>query len=341
MNSQGNNKSKHSALRKLYWDIRRGKWRADARSQLTLYFEWMRALFHRKLPRVNVAANVGEQAYGHVQSVVALGERYPNSPGWERQLEYIRECLRSMSLEPITDRWHDATEDLDFENISVTIPGQSDQRIVIAAHHDTKKFAGHSNPAHNFKFEGANDGGSGVGLLLALAEVLSKNENPLTIELVFFDGEESITVDWDGATRALFGSRRYVSKKTAESGEDWAAKISAVVVLDMIGCKDLHIDDDTHSDTYLKTIFRRAAIDLGYSKYFFRQRVPIEDDHLPFIDAGVPAIDLIQKKHNPYWHTPHDTLENVSERSLQIVAEVVLTALPAVAAGNNLEGNES
>lgn len=237
-----------------------------------------------------------------------------------------------MSLEPISDRWHDATEDLHFENISVTIPGQSNQRIIIAAHHDTKNFTGHSNPAYNFRFEGANDGGSGVGLLLSLAEVLRQRQNPLTIEFVFFDGEESIDVEWNGAERALFGSRRYVRKKIEESGKDWPDTICAVIVLDMVGSTDLHIDDDIHSDTHLKTIFRRAAIDLGYSKQFFRQREPIEDDHLPFIELGIPAIDLIQKKHNPYWHTPQDKLDNISERSLQMVAEVVLTALPVIAA---------
>lgn len=334
MSSRSNDNPKHSALRRLYWDMRRGKWAAETSSKLILYVDWIRAILHRKLSPVDLPANVGEQAYGHVRNVVALGERYPNSPGWKRQLQYIGENLRSMDLEPVTDRWHDAKEGLEFQNISVTIPGKSYRRIIIGAHHDTKIFSGHVDAAHNFKFDGANDGGSGVGLLLALAEVLRTTRNPLTIEFVFFDGEESLTVEWNGAERALFGSRRYVNSKIEESGVEWTDTVCAVIILDMVGCKDLHIDDDVNSDTYLKTIFRRAAIDLGYSKYFFRQREPIEDDHTPFINVGIPAIDLIQKKLNPYWHTPQDTLENVCEKSLQVVAEVVLTALAEIATGD-------
>ncbi|MHC5064132.1 MAG: M28 family metallopeptidase [Planctomycetota bacterium] len=282
------------------------------------------------LERVPAPEDLGGKAYKHVAQLVSFGERWTGSPGWQEALEYIAIELQKYGLEPKRDRWLDKEEEMTFENISALIPGESNERIVIGAHFDTKKTSGHADEDHNYPFVGANDSGSGVGLLLALAETLAKQRSKASFEVVFFDGEESIPYEWDDF-RSLFGSRHYVSKYVAgrKAGTE-KSPIRAFILLDMVGAKDLDIDDDSNSDDQLHRIFAAAAIACGHEKYFFEHPQTVKDDHLPFIDAKIPAIDLIDIADNPQWHTEDDTLEHISAESLQIVGEVVITALPAV-----------
>lgn len=274
--------------------------------------------------------DVGARAYEHVARLVSFGGRHTGSPGWQRSLDYIAAEIVRLGLRPVRDRWIDQREKLVFENISVTLPGRSSTRIVIGAHHDTKCTSGHDEPRHNFEFVGANDSGSGVGLLLALAEVWKDADRGATLEIVFFDGEESIPYVWD-IDRALFGSRRFVKEyqERIRVRPD-EPRIAAFVLLDMVGAADLDIDDEENSDPRLRRIFRRAAEACGHERYFFQREQKVSDDHLPFLQAGIPSIDLIDIADNPQWHTPDDTLEHISARSLQIVAEVVVTALPVL-----------
>jgi Zn-dependent M28 family amino/carboxypeptidase len=275
--------------------------------------------------------DIGERAYAHVEALVALGARHTGSPGWSSALDYIAATLHNLGLAVRRDRWQDPDEDLWFENVHATVGGRGSARIVLAAHHDTKRTSGHPDPEHNFEFVGANDSGSGVGLLLALAAHLAEHPPATTVELVFFDGEESIPFDWD-LERALFGSRRYVEtyQREREQRPDTPA-IAAMILLDMVGARDLQIDEETKSDASLRAVFRAAAKAVGHDDVFFFHRHAVTDDHVPFLDAGIPAIDLIDLYDNPQWHTPDDTLEHISARSLQKVGEVVLTALPVVA----------
>ena len=276
--------------------------------------------------------DLGARAYRHAEQLVSYGPRHPGSAGWSKAIAYIAAELREAGLEPSRDRWTDPVEKITFENVSAVIPGRQPERIVIGAHHDTKKTEGHPDPAHNYPFVGANDSGSGVGLLLALARHLAKHPHRATVEVVFFDGEESIPYKWD-KSRALFGSRRYVRKNTGaptNAVEPVRGAIAAFVLLDMVGAEDLQIDDESNSDPTLKDIFRRAAHATGHAAYFFVQPQTVSDDHLPFLDAGIPAIDLIDLADNPQWHTKDDTLEHLSPKSMQIVGEVVLTALPEI-----------
>ncbi len=286
-----------------------------------------------ELPQLKKAPapdNLGQEAYRHVAQLVSFGERWTGSQGWQEALEYIAIELQEYGLEPKRDRWIDREEEMTFENISALIPGESKERIVIGAHFDTKKTSGHPDPDHNYPFVGANDSGSGVGLLLALAETLANQKNHASIEVVFFDGEESVPYAWDDV-RSLFGSRRYVGQYQAglKAGRE-KSPIRAFILLDMVGAKDLDIDDDSNSDDQLHRIFAAAAIACGHEEYFFEHPQTVKDDHIPFIDAKIPAIDLIDIADNPQWHTEEDTLEHISAESLQIVGEVVLTALPAV-----------
>ena len=198
------------------------------------------------------------------------------------------------------------------------------------SHHDTKITSGHADPEHNFDFVGANDPGSAVGLLLALAEHFAKAPPPpATLELVFFDGEESLPFDWD-PSRALFGSKRFVAEATRRIESGAAAPIRAMILLDMVGAADLTIDEETWSTAELKDLVMRAARALGHERYFFANELRVRDDHLPFLEAGIPAVDLIDLADNPQWHTKDDTIEHLRASSMQIVGEVVLTMLPAV-----------
>lgn len=276
--------------------------------------------------------DLGTKAYVHVEKLVSFGARDTGSPGWRQAVDYMVQTLRGHGLQPVVDRWYDAQEDLTFENVIVTLPGRVQDRIVIGCHHDTKKTHGHDNPDHNFAFVGANDSGSGVGLLLALAELLaSQKELDATYELVFFDGEESRTWHWNEGERALFGSRRYVrSQREAALLGTGRGTIRAFILLDMVGAKDLQIDDELNSDPGLKKIIAASAAACGHQQYFFKKSLHVSDDHLPFLEVGIPAIDLIDLADNPQWHTPDDTLEHISAESMQIVGEVVFTALPEV-----------
>lgn len=275
-------------------------------------------------------ADFGDRAFAHVRTLTGFGVRTPGSPGWTKQLEYIETTLRGAGLAVQRDTWTDRKELLTFTNLSATIPGKKKERIVLACHHDTKCTTGHADPAHNFHFVGANDGASGVAVLLALAPLLAATEPEATIELVFFDGEESLDWDWHGAARALFGSKRYVKKHRDALLLGEEARIEALILLDMVGRKDLHIQDELYSTLDLRQLLWSAAVACGHDAHFFRLAEAASDDHAPFLDVGIPALDLIDLRGNVYWHTKDDVIENMAPQSLQIVADVVLTMLPEV-----------
>lgn len=283
-----------------------------------------------ELEVVEPPADLGQTAYDHCATIVGFGERYVGSKGWDNAVLYIRRELKKLDLNPISDRWAVEAEKLQFHNVHVTIPGTSDDRIVIGCHHDTKCTTGHPDPAHNYRFVGANDSGSGVGLLLALAEVLSQRQNPVTYQLVWFDGEESVPYKWDDE-RSLFGSRRFVERyrERQVTGLD-ASEIRAFVLLDMVGRADLHIDEVTNSDPLMRDLAYAAAKACEELEMFFTYRWDVKDDHVPFIDAGIPTVNFLDLKHNEEWHTAEDTMDHISAQSLHRVGRIVLTMLPEV-----------
>ncbi len=202
-------------------------------------------------------------------------------------------------------------------NVVATLPGSKPERIILSSHFDTKLF-------RDFRFVGASDSGSSTAALLELARVLKDRPRPFTIELLFFDGEEAV-VEWS-ATDSTYGSRHYVQ---AGRAANTLSSIKALILLDMIGDKDLNIRRESQSTPWLTDIIWNAARRLGHQAHFVMESTPVEDDHVPFLKAGVPAVDIIDLDY-PAWHTAADTLENVSAGSLQIVGEVVLAALPDI-----------
>lgn len=274
--------------------------------------------------------HVGEQALIYAQTLVNFGPRYFGQPGWSKQLDFIEATLTKLGLEVRRDTWTDRKELITFTNLTATIPGKRKDRIVLACHHDTKCTTGHPEPNHNFHFVGANDGASGVALLLALAPELLAQKREATIELVFFDGEESLDWDWNDAARALFGSKRYVKKHREALLLGDEARIEAMVLLDMVGGKDLHIQEELYSTEKLRRICWSAAHATGHKQNFYRRAEAAADDHKPFLDVGIPAVDLIDLNGNLTWHTKDDTMANLSGVSMQKVADVVLTMLPEI-----------
>ena len=208
---------------------------------------------------------------------------------------------------------------LAMANVIGVLPGRRTDVIVLGGHYDTKWF-------RDFKFVGANDGGSSAAFLIEIARVLKTRTNALTIEILFLDGEEAV-VEWQGNDHT-YGSRHYVETATRDRS---LATLKALVLVDMIGDHDLRIKRDLNSTPWLTDIIWEAARNQKLTAYFTNEVTKIEDDHLPFLRAGVPSVDIIDLEFGP-WHTAADTLDSVSARSLQVVGDVVLAALPQIEA---------
>jgi glutaminyl-peptide cyclotransferase len=260
------------------------------------------------------------KAWEHLRQLVGFGPRPAGSAAIEQSRTYIKNQLSAIGV-PVTEQaWDDQTPTgrVHMVNLIATIPGTSKNRLIIGGHYDTKKFP--------FRFVGANDGGSSAAFLIELARVLKARRNALTIELLFLDGEEAV-IDWVG-TDHTYGSRHYVAEAKRTGS---LASLKAFVLVDMIGDRDLQIKRDLNSTTWLTDIIWAAAQKQQLSSYFRPDRVQIEDDHLPFMEAGVPSVDVIDLEY-PAWHTAADTLDAVSARSLQVVGDAIVAALPQIEA---------
>jgi len=259
------------------------------------------------------------RAWEHLRRLVAIGPRPAGSPAIENTRKYIKEQLAASGLTAVEQAWDDKTPlgAVHMVNLIATVPGASKNRLIIAGHYDTKKF-------REFAFVGASDGGSSAAFLIELARVLKNRSNALTIEILFLDGEEAV-VEWQGNDHT-YGSRHYVE---AARRDGTLASLKAMVLIDMIGDRDLKIRRDLNSTAWLTNIIWEAARARQLSAYFVNEPTQIEDDHEEFLRAGIPAVDIIDLDY-PAWHTAADNLDAVSARSLQIVGDVLLAALPQI-----------
>jgi glutaminyl-peptide cyclotransferase len=262
------------------------------------------------------------RAWEHLRQLVAIGPRPSGSPAIEQTRKYITDQLAASGLSVVEQEWdeHTPIDHVKMVNLSVTIPGARRDRIVIAGHYDTKLY-------RQFRFVGASDGGSSAAFLLELARVLKARRNPLTIELLFLDGEEARLPEWSG-TDNTYGSRHYVEMARRDGS---LATLRTMVLVDMIGDRDLAIRRDTNSTPWLTNILWDTAKRQELDDYFVAEPTRIEDDHLPFLAAGIPAVDVIDLDYEA-WHTSKDTLDACSARSLQVVGDVILGALPQIEA---------
>ena len=260
------------------------------------------------------------RAYEHLRQVVALGPRPAGSTALEATRGYIRKQMADLGLQ-VQEQPFDADTPLGkyhFVNLIVRIPGTSPDRLIFAGHYDTKLF-------RDFRFVGANDAGSSTAFLIEWARVLKARQNAFTTELLFLDGEEAMRTDWlDPDNR--YGSRHYVD---AAKKDGSLKSIRALVLVDMIGDRGLRIMKEANSTKWLVESIWAAAKRVKKGDVFVDEWTPIEDDHEPFLWAGVPAVDIIDLDYAP-WHTAGDTLDKVAAGSMETVGVVLTEALPDI-----------
>jgi Zn-dependent M28 family amino/carboxypeptidase len=259
------------------------------------------------------------EAWEHLRQQVSFGPRPSGSAALIQCRQYILAQLEKAGIATREDAF-DADTPLGrvrMVNIIATIPGRRTDRIALATHYDTKLFK-------EFRFVGASDGASSTAAVLELGRVLKAQQNEYTIELVFFDGEEAV-VEWREGDNT-YGSRHYAE---AAQKARTLGSLKSFILLDMIGDRNLNIRRDSNSTRWLTDIVWASAGKLGYRASFPAEETTIDDDHMPFVRAGVPSVDIIDLDY-PAWHTAQDDLDHVSARSLQVVGDVVLDALPEI-----------
>lgn len=268
------------------------------------------------------------RAWEHLRQLVVIGPRPAGSPALEQTRKYIKGQLAAAGVTIAEQAWDADTPlgKVHMVNLVATIPGARTDRIVISGHYDTKLF-------RDSRFVGANDGGSSAAFLLEMARVLKVRRNAMTIELLFLDGEEAFCLNWDDCGRPsapdnTYGSRHYVM--VGKRGGTLAG-IKAHILVDMVADRDLRLKRDLNSTPWLTDIVWAAAKARKLDIYFVPEATQIDDDHIPFMQAGVPSVDVIDLEYEP-WHTAQDTLDAVGARSLQIVGDVLLAALPQIEA---------
>ncbi len=270
----------------------------------------------------------GERAWQDVDYQVALGARTPGSPAHAQTTGWIEERLRGLNWEVEVQELqvHVDGNQRTVRNV-IAKTGAGRPWLVLGAHYDTRlvadrdpDFGKRSTPV-----PGGNDGASGVAVLLELGRILPNYVHyPMPgselraqqIWLVFFDAEDNGKLaGWDW----ILGSQAFV--------DNLAEKPDAAVIVDMIGDAQLDIYMEKNSDPQLRQEIWDTAAALGYDSWFIpEEKHRILDDHVPFIEAGIPAVDLIDMNY-AYWHTTQDTADKVSPESLQIVGDTLLSWL--------------
>lgn len=254
----------------------------------------------------------GQKAYDLAKIQLDLGARIPGSEAHRQTVELIQTQLDSLNWETIIQS--DQYNDYEIKNIiGKRESSQEDPWIILAAHYDSR-FVADNDPNPDLRstpVDGANDGASGVSVLLELARVLPEDLSK-NIWLVFFDLEDQGNISgWEW----IIGSQSFV--------DTLDAKPDSVVILDMIGDKDLQVYYERNSDMEIQESIWKVGVDLGYSDTFIPEyKYSILDDHMPFINQGIAAVDIIDFDY-PYWHTTQDTIEKISPESLEIIGKTI------------------
>jgi Zn-dependent M28 family amino/carboxypeptidase len=272
----------------------------------------------------------GARALEYAREFAAIGPRWPTGPGHVKAEEFLRSHFQ---------REHDQLEEDTFTadtpigpvplcNFIVRFPGKKPGAIVLGTHYET------NYPLRNINFVGANDGASTTGLLMTIGDRLheetagGKKLDGYSVWLVFFDGEEAIN-SWSRSD-STYGSRHLAAKW----GRDGTlGQIKAFMLADMIDDKDLDIQHESQSTAWLVGLVAQAAKKFGYEHYFFLREMAVEDDHLPFVERGVPSIDVIDLDYGPnnsYHHTVQDTMDKISAHSLTIDGDVFMETIRLV-----------
>jgi hypothetical protein len=272
------------------------------------------------LPPEKTGGFDGAKAYEHVAKLVGFGPRPSGSQAILQTQDYITSQLSSFGCQVDTDSFSADTPAgrLPMKNIVAKVPGERQGIILLATHYDTKRLD---------NFVGADDGGSSTGVMLELARKMCGMRPRYSIWIAFFDGEEAVRKEWQDPDNR-YGSRQMAAKMAA-SGD--LKHVRAMILADLVGGRALGIRKEQNSTQQLEDLIWKTAKQLGYGEIFLDQETPVDDDHLSFLSRGVPAADVIDLVNSAgYWHTPQDTLDKVSARSLGIVGHVLLESVAAL-----------
>jgi Zn-dependent M28 family amino/carboxypeptidase len=261
----------------------------------------------------------GRKALEFTRGIVAFGPRPPGSPAIGKTQQHILGELKRMGVEAMEDDFRADTPAgaIAMKNILARLRGTSGRAIVITGHYDTKLMPG-------VRFAGANDGGASAGFLLEMARALKGRPRKDDVYLVWFDGEEAIA-EWTERD-SLYGSR-HLARRWASEG--MLPRIKALINVDMIGDRNLRLVQEARSTPWLRDLIWETARQLGYNRYFTSLSGAIEDDHVPFLQMSVPAVDLIHDymSQGSYWHTPEDTMDKLGANAFQAVGDVLVRVI--------------
>ncbi len=256
----------------------------------------------------------GRRAFEDVSRQVGFGARPSGSTAITQAQDYLLSQLKAAGCSAETDAFNAQTPAgvVPMKNILVKIPGDRAGILMLATHYDTKRLD---------LFVGADDGASSTAVMLEIARQLCAQTQHHPVWIAFFDGEEAVG-EWSD-TDSRYGSRE-MAAKLAMSGD--LKKIQAFLLADIVGSRMLRFKRELNSTKALTDMVWNTAARLGYSGIFVNEGMAIEDDHLSFLKRGVPCVDVINLE-IPYWHTPQDTLDKISAKSLAITGHVFLETI--------------
>ncbi|HEX9892652.1 MAG TPA: M28 family peptidase [Gemmatimonadales bacterium] len=274
----------------------------------------------------------GDQALAYARTQVDFGPRIPGTEGHLRMAGWLDSLLRTRADTVVVQAWDHVTADaktLPMRNYIARFNPQATTRLLFLAHWDTRPISDAAGASDSTApVPGANDGASGVAVLLGMADALKRSPPGVGVDLLFVDGEDY--GDWDASGRpdVLIGSRYYAKNPVPGPQPRFA------VLFDMVGDAMLQIPKESYSVTGAPDVVDlvwSTAARLGYQTTFIDQQgIATTDDHIPLQEAGIKAIDLIDFDYGPnnsYWHTPQDTFDKLSARSLKIVGDVAMAVI--------------
>jgi glutaminyl-peptide cyclotransferase len=262
----------------------------------------------------------GASALDFTRRIVAFGQRPAGSEALARARAYILAQVKPYGCQISEDAFTAETPvgARQMKNLIARFPGASGRIIALTGHYDTKAIP-------DVNFVGANDGGASAGFLIEMARVVARTPHKDDIYLVWLDGEEAFG-QWS-STNGVYGSRHLAARWAADGT---VRRIKALINVDMIGDRGLGILNDMNSAAPLRELIWRTADSLGLGRYFLREPGAIEDDHVPFLQRGVNAVDLIDFDYGPensWWHTEQDSMDKLSAQSLETVGTVLAAVL--------------
>jgi glutaminyl-peptide cyclotransferase len=283
----------------------------------------------------------GSAAYEYARAQLAFGPRVPGTDGWRRAGEWLEAQLRAQADTVMVQQWQHTLASgakIPMRNILGRFRPDLRDRVLYLAHWDTRPVSDEAQDpsARATPVPGANDNASGVGLLLALAEVLKRNAPPIGVDLLLVDGEDY--GDFDSMRDVLIGSTYFAAHLP-----DSAYRPLFGVVWDMIGDRDLRITQEINSLNSAPEVVARVwnlAADRGLADVFVPEPgIAINDDHVPLLRAGLRVIDVIDFEY-PHHHKPSDTIDKISVESLQKVGDVATALITSAAPGTTLTGSK-